>query len=240
MSVIYQPKGRALEYSPLACNLWTTCTHGCKYCYSPATLRKQPEDFFIEVPARKKIIYELAKDCQKMKGDPRQVLLCFLCDPYQPNDVKAAITRDALEILALYKMTATVLTKGGMRAARDFDLLKKHEWKFGTSLNMINEDHVKLWEPNAAHPLNRIDAIELAHEKGIYTWVSVEPVIYPEESLYLIEKLLPVVDFWKIGKLNHNKEEELKNDWPKFIKDVRKILKGKEYYLKTDLLAWEK
>ena len=34
MNVIYEPKGRAREYSELACNLYRGCTHGCRYCYA--------------------------------------------------------------------------------------------------------------------------------------------------------------------------------------------------------------
>lgn len=32
---IYEPKGRAREYSPLALNYYKGCTHGCRYCYVP-------------------------------------------------------------------------------------------------------------------------------------------------------------------------------------------------------------
>ena len=35
MQTIYEPKGKAREYSPLALNLYDGCDHGCKYCYVP-------------------------------------------------------------------------------------------------------------------------------------------------------------------------------------------------------------
>jgi DNA repair photolyase len=242
MSIIYEPKGPALEYSPLAANLWLTCTHRCKYCYPPAVLHKTKEVFFKEAPARKNVIKELAKDCQKIKCDKRPVLLCFLCDPYQPHDVKRAVTREALEILALYHMTAQVLTKGGTRAARDFDILKKRGWKFGTTLSISKPETKAEWEPGAASVMDRLEAISIAHDMDIFTWVSVEPVIDPEQALEVIDVLekMRIVDFWKVGKLNHDKERELKIDWAKFIKDVRLLLKGRPHYIKTDLLAWEK
>ena len=30
---IYRPKGKALEYSRLACNFYVGCSNGCTYCY---------------------------------------------------------------------------------------------------------------------------------------------------------------------------------------------------------------
>jgi DNA repair photolyase len=237
MPIIYQPKGAALEYSPLAANLWTTCSHGCKYCYAPACLRKKPGEFFVEAPERKDVLRTLEQDCKAMSGDPRPVLLCFVCDPYQPHDEEKAVTRQALEILEKYRMKAQVLTKGGTRAMRDFDIINRNGWKFGTTLSFVGDKNSG-WEPGAATPADRQHAIALAHNRGIYTWVSVEPVINPEEALFLNERNMGYVDFWKIGKLNHSNELELKVDWKKFLADVRLLLKNRPHYIKTDLLSW--
>ena len=45
------------------------------------------------------------------------------------------------------------------------------------------------------------------------------------------------VDFWKVGKLNHNKAVEQSVDWPKFRDDATALLEhyGCKYYLKEDL-----
>ena len=45
------------------------------------------------------------------------------------------------------------------------------------------------------------------------------------------------VDFWKVGKLNHNKAVEQSVDWPKFRKDATALLEdyGCKYYFKEDL-----
>lgn len=45
MNVIYEPKGKAGEYSPLAVNLYRGCDHGCTYCYAPAATRTARETF---------------------------------------------------------------------------------------------------------------------------------------------------------------------------------------------------
>lgn len=40
MSTIYEPQGRAREYSPLALNFFRDCTHGCIYCYVPPMFKR--------------------------------------------------------------------------------------------------------------------------------------------------------------------------------------------------------
>ena len=40
---IYTPKGPALEYAPLACNLYRGCAHGCLYCYARASSKRSSE-----------------------------------------------------------------------------------------------------------------------------------------------------------------------------------------------------
>ena len=73
---------------------------------------------------------------------------------------------------------------------------------------------------------------------GIYTWVSVEPVIDPNEALSVMRALLDCVDLWKVGKLNHFKEAESRVDWRQFLIDTQKTLVGKNVYIKKDLLAY--
>ena len=235
MKVIYEPKGAALEYSQLAVNIYKGCLHGCKYCYVPKCLRTTAEEFHSKVSRRNAILESLEKDCQEMqkKSDNREVLMCFTTDPYQPAD--NTLTRKALEIFGEYGIKVQVLTKGGTRAVRDFDLLKKNDWKFATTLLFCKESSRKKFEPNAASVADRVEAIKTAHNMGIHTWVSVEPVIYPDEALYVINKLSPFVDFWKVGKINHNKELERGVDWHKFVCDVKRTIPEEKLLIKDAL-----
>ena len=80
----------------------------------------------------------------------------------------------------------------------------------------------------------RIAAIKAAHEMGIRTWVSLEPVIDPDQALELIEQIHPFVDHWKVGKLNY---QNLEVDWLKFREEVTPLFDsmGADYYLKKSL-----
>lgn len=237
MSVIYEPKGPAREYAPLAVNLYEGCGHACRYCYAPGVMHKKRSEFHTNNQPREDILPRLFQDCAKMKGDPREILLCFTCDPYQ-NWVNSEqnITGIALAMLADYDMKVTVLTKGGLRAERDFDILARNGWSFGTTLSM-GEEMRRQWEPGAAPIEDRLRAIIRAHSMGIRTWVSVEPVIDCTEALRAIETVSPWVDHWKIGKISYHKYVEDKEDWPKFLEQVEELLRGQDYLIKNSLWA---
>ncbi len=167
LQVIYQPKGPALEYAPWALNLGVGCSHGCRYCYGSRAARKKKEVFHSGIRVRDKIIHRLAKDAALLKGDDREILLSFLADPYCPEEMQLGLTRQAIEILISHDLRFTVLTKGGMRAARDFDLLEGYDKaRFGTTLIFTSQDDADHWEPNAATIADRIHAIETAHRLG--------------------------------------------------------------------------
>ncbi len=236
MRTIYKPKGRALEYAELALNLYTGCAHGCKYCYAPKATFKTTEVFRSEVAPRKDILKALEKAVPKYGGNKAAVLLCFTCDPYPPAPCQD-VTREALEILEKNNVKAQILTKGGPRALRDFDILARNRgWSFGTTLSFSNDEMRKRWEPYAANVDDRIGTIIEAKKRGIKTWVSVEPVIDADEALGVIDALCKYVDLWKVGKLNHMPEVEAMVDWGSFLAEVRKRLKGKKYIIKKDLM----
>lgn len=242
MSLIYQPRGKALEYSPLALNLYRGCAHACTYCYAPDATFTHRDKFSSPefITPRANVLDLLTKEARKLAGDPREILLSFTSDPYQPLEKKARITRSALEILMDHDLTATILTKGGSWGIiRDMALLKmnpRNAW----SVTLTHDDPaVSLeWELGAALPEDRIESLRIAHAAGIKTWVSFEPVIDPEAVYRLLEATTSFVDFYKVGKLNyHLRAKEI--DWPKFRERVKAQLKklGKPYLLKKDLLA---
>ena len=96
------------------------------------------------------------------------------------------------------------------------------------------------WEPYASTVEDRLNILKTAHEEGIYTWVSLEPVIDPDQALAVIHMAHPYVDYWKVGKLNHMKKYESTVDWGKFLIDVETLLTkiGAKYYIKNDLRSF--
>lgn len=238
MSVIYEPAGRAREYAALAANLYAGCAHGCKYCYAPAALRRDREQFHANPAPRRNVLAELKKDCLKLRGqNVTSVLFSFTTDPYQPLDEECQLSRLGIQALHDSGLAVEILTKGGTRAARDFDLLTTRD-AFATTLTFIDENQSREWEPGAALPDDRINAMKMAHSKGIPVWASLEPVVDPEQSLELIRLTHEIVDMFKVGKLNHHPlAQEI--DWYNFGWRAKNLLEslGCKYYLKHDLRA---
>lgn len=240
MNTIYMPSGKAGEYSPLALNLYKGCDHGCAYCYVPKQTKAYQANYnHANVMPRDGIITQLEKDARKLKYSDKQVQLSFTGDPYCHADVEYQLTRKALQILLNNSIPVSILTKGGKRALRDMDLFLKfgNNIKIGTSLTYDNKEQTKLKETGTAMPEERIEMLEELHKNRITTWVSIEPVIYPEQSLNLVKMSLPFTTHYKIGKLNHYKEWEDKINWLGFMKDVVGILRAnnKSFYVKKDL-----
>jgi DNA repair photolyase len=242
--IVYIPKGMAGEYADLALNHYTGCTHGCIYCYGPDCPYTNNQQYFSGPNPKKDILNRVWEDVVKLskfKNVP-EILISFLGDCYQHAEVETRLTRQIISMLIEYELPFTVLTKGGSRAKRDFDLLSRYpKCSFGTSLVFTNHADADHWEPHAASIEDRIDTIQTAHAMGIKTWISMEPVIYSDQAIELVEKLHPTVDHWKVGKINHNKAAESKTDWIKFRHEIIAALQkhNADFYIKKSLTEYQ-
>jgi DNA repair photolyase len=240
-SVIYRPKGKALEYCELAANLYRGCGHGCTYCYAPGVLYTSRDKFLTASP-RPDIIKKIEQDATNLGKDEsmhgRQVLLCFTCDPYQPLDDEYRLTRQAIKILHENRLNVRILTKGGKRSEKDFDLLGKDD-AYAATLTFADNRLSAEFEPYASHPEERFTALSRAHDLGIPTWASLEPVINPDETLEIIRQTSSYVDMYKIGVWNYDKRSaEL--DYSGFIKKAIELIDsaGAQYYIKKDMVKY--
>lgn len=238
MNAIYRPKGRALEYAPLAVNLYAGCVNGCFYCYVPGAVRKTKEAFHSAAGPRPGILEAIRRDAGNFKPHDGPVFLCFSCDPYPERN---ETTREAISILKENGFGIRILTKNPSRAYRDFDLMEGGAVEFGTTFTTLGTERARRWEPGADAPWDRIKAISAAQARGIKTWVSLEPVILIPESLDVLRSFVGerIVDFWRIGKWNHAKGKH-ENCWSAFLFKALKILEnyGERYYIKDDLWAF--
>ena len=234
MSLIYEPRGKAREYSSLALNIFSGCPHGCVYCFGPAALRKK--DYFESLQPKANLLNTLEKELTRHPVKD-QVLLSFIGDPY--NKHANGMTSLVLSVLLRFKAPVAILTKAPANAIADAELFKKFgpNLKIGSSLTFFSESNSLEFEPFAPLPFSRMAALDLLHRKGIQTWASLEPVIDPEEALKVIDFTHPFVDEYKIGKINHMPDLERGIDWHAFtIQAVDKLrAAGKPFYVKHSL-----
>lgn len=233
MQTIYEPKGKAREYSPLALNLYTNCDHNCAYCYVKA-LRLNRDDG--PVKPRTYIIESLRRDAPRFAHGP-QVLISFLGDPYCQAEKQYRVTRQALEILGANNIPVALLTKGGTRSLMDLDILKTMpRVKVGATLTFADPAKAKPHEPDSAPPADRFEALYELHKAGIRTWASLEPVIDFEETLEAVRMTVDFVDEYKLGRTNYYQTPEEIN-YPALAENVAAIVraKGKALYFKEDL-----
>ena len=243
MKPIYEPKGKAKEYGDYAINIYTGCPHKCYYCFAPSVLRRDRENFHNHIVPRQNIVEETAKQIEQEHITGKLIHLCFTCDPY-PVGHDNSPTREIIKLLKNTGNHVQILTINGADAIRDFDLLDENDWfgityagyfGYASDPNFIPEE-----EPNAGAPYDRLRALEIAHKKGIKTWVSAEPVLNACDVLDLIE-CADYVTLWKVGQLNYHPYTV---DWKRFGEQVeQKLIMKKsgnpnvDYYIKDSLRA---
>lgn len=216
--VIYTPRGAAREYAEWACNVYRGCTHGCSYCFGPSVGHATREEFLKAQTRGPDFLQRVEADAKRLSQDGKigfQVHLCFTTDPYQEFESALHITRDTVKILHKYGLSVAILTKGGRRLLPDIGLYGPMDAIAATMTYATKEDTLRE-EPCTAMPQERWEVLKIAHEHGVPTWISCEPVLDPAQTLYLINMMSKDVDHVKIGKLNHDSAREAKINWKQF------------------------
>ena len=240
MDLIYETRGKAREYAPLSADLYSGCVHRCAYCYLPGSAKVPTDRFHRQCAPRRDVVDRFAADLFTLerRHDNRPILLSFGCDPYPPPPHDSTVTRAVINRLIERSRRFTVLTKGGTRACRDFDLLANAvQSSFGSTLVFTDQKMADVWEPGAAVLTDRIAAIEAARRRGIATWVSIEPVISPDQAIELVQRYHTLVDHWKVGKVNYLPKIETSVDWQRFREKITRTFEsvGADFYLKKSL-----
>lgn len=224
--IIYQPKGKAKEYSPWAANFYNGCSNKCDYCYNrhcqakallgkdEPTLKKSLNIFNVIDTFKK----ELAKYREQIIADGKGLFFNFVSDPMLPETrlVNIACIMHAMQA----GVPCVVLTKRadwynmwrdelGKDDMRNFELAKKMV-KFGFTLTGCDE-----LEPGASTNIERLSLMKTLHIDGYTVWASIEPIIIIHRSLYVIEQAAPYCDEFKVGLLSGKKDYA-----PNDIRDV--------------------
>jgi len=249
LDVIYQPAGRAAEYAEWALRgIFRGCPHRCRYCYVPNILRMERDEFHGQVTVRPDFLKRLERDLDRIQragGWPAEhgsVLCCFSCDPLPWRcEHLHWVTHEVLGLLRAADVPVSVLTKNGAAAAQLIGTGQLDGQVFATSIVFDVQNLTSGWpgwEPDAPSLWGRWSALCSAAGRGIETWVSVEPVVDPDEALAVIRygQWLGVVGHYKIGPLNHHPHAQTV-DWRAFGERLAEVLMetGARYMVKRDM-----
>lgn len=234
---IYAPAGQAGEYAPLAANPYRGCGHSCAYCYVPLVTKQPRPEFDAGAVPRRSYLDNLRRDAVKYReaSITEQVFFSFTTDVYQPND--RSLTRPSLQIIQEHGMGICVLTKGGSRALEDLDLYRPTRDCFASTLTSLDAKFSKKWERNAALPEDRIATLRTFHDRGIFTWVSLEPTLDVDSSLAIVEATYKFVNLYKIGRANYCGEITRTTDWREYTHRMVELCErlNVAHYIKKDL-----
>lgn len=199
-----------VEYGDYTINHVLGCSHGCKYpCYAMMLAKrfgrvKSYEDW-CEPKLAINALEIIEKEIPKYKNDIKSVHLCFTTDPFMYGYDE--ITKMSLKIIEMFNsngIKCTALTKG-LLPDELTDFSKDNE--YAITLVSLNEEFRREYEPNSAPFKERVESLKSLHNKGLKTWVSMEPYPTPNiitQDLGLILNEIKFVDKIIFGRLNYN------------------------------------
>ncbi|MBP5718921.1 MAG: radical SAM protein [Abditibacteriota bacterium] len=220
---IYKPNGAAAEYGDWALNIYDGCPHACPYCYVPLAMHKDRATFHAHCAPCPGIVEETRKQLEKTGMTGQTVHLCFSCDPF-PTGYDCTPTLDIIRLLKEHGNNVQILTKGD--GSPCLDLLDGGDW-YGVTID--GSETGEQWA-------KRTWGFTEAKVRGIKTWVSFEPVLYPDNVLSSIRIMGADCDKVKIGKLNYN-TPPVPINWADFGRAAEALCQsmGLDYYIKDSL-----
>lgn len=202
-----------VEYADYCLNHVEGCSHGCKYpCYAMNMKKRcgviSGYDEWIKPKIVSNALELLDKEIPKLKDKIKVVHLCFTTDPfmYKQPEVRD-LTLRIIERLNQDNIRCTVLTKGIYPAELADQEKYGYNNEYSITLVSANEGFRKRFEPGSAPYATRINALRRLHDRGLTTWVSMEPYPTPnliKQDLNKVLNKISFVDKIIFGKLNYN------------------------------------
>lgn len=234
---IYQPKGKAAEYSKWACNFYVGCSNGCTYCYckkgllathmghDKPILKKCFKDETHALEIFKKELLLNKEDLQR-----QGLLFSFITDPMLWET--KGLTFGAVRICQFHNIPVQILTKRASMAFSGAIFRAFDRDRIAIGFTLTGHDAL---EPGASSNEERIQAMKSLHEAGYKTWASIEPIIDFESSFEMIQETLGFCDLYKIGIMSGGKYD--RDEVLNFVASVYTLVGNvSKIYFKDSLL----
>jgi len=198
---IYNPSGKAGEYSSWAVNFYNGCSADCQYCYCK---RGPLGSLWSTTPTLKKSLVNPMRAIEIFKHEvvnnldelrEHGLFFNFTSDPFLKETID--LNYDAMQFCNGMDIPVKALTKQTWWI-HDYDL--PDNVAIGYTLTGMDE-----LEPGAASTEERIEAMDYFRFEGYKVWASVEPVVDMERAFEVIKTASPFVHHMKIGPLSGKK-----------------------------------
>jgi DNA repair photolyase len=158
-------------------NLYRGCQHGCIYCDTRSECYGINDISMISV--KKNALDLLAKELISKRKNRATIGTGSMNDPYMPIEKELQLTRNALQIIAKEKFPVHIITKSNL-VERDADILQDISKTYAAvsfTITAADDFLSQKIEPYAPPSSERFKAMKLLAEKGIYTGVTLMPVL---------------------------------------------------------------
>lgn len=177
-------------------NPYRGCEHGCIYCYarpSHAWLGLSPGlDFETRILHKPEAAALLRQELAKPGYACAPLALGTNTDVYQPVERKLGLTRQILELLRETGHPVTIVTKSAL-VERDLDILSDMAARglaeVTFSITSLDPELSRRWEPRAASPARRLEAMAQLAAAGIPVGVLAAPIA-PGLNDHELERIL--------------------------------------------------
>jgi len=235
---IYQPKGKAGEYSEWACNFYVGCSNGCEYCYCKKGILKYVMG--MDKPQLKKCfkdeqqaleVFEKELKANLSELQKHGLFFSFTTDPMLPETIE--LTKNAIAKCLENGVPVKTLTKVEKIDSWFIDNYFIHAHNDVIAFGFTLTGHDEL-EPNASTNQERIEAIKKLYDAGFKTFASIEPIIDFKSSMGMIIQSYHYCDLFKIGLESGKKYD--KKELLKFINTILAMKIDSKIYFKDSLL----
>ncbi len=157
-------------------NIYRGCQHRCIYCDSRSECYQIAN--FNNVEVKENAIELLRKEImsKRVKGT---IGTGGMNDPYTPLEKKTKLIRGALKVIRDSNFPVHIVTKSSL-VTRDVDILKDISRVYAAvsfTITTTDDELAKKIEPGASLPSERLKAMKILSDAGIYTGITMMPIL---------------------------------------------------------------
>ncbi|HEY3445837.1 MAG TPA: radical SAM protein [Myxococcales bacterium] len=168
-----------------ALNPYSGCEFACVWCrgrHTPPFKDADPRLFERDIHARANAVEAVTRALKDGSLERSPLVLGTQCDPWQPAEQKAQVTRGVLDVLARYGSVDLRAQTRSTLIPRDIDLLaaigRRGKVSVSFSIPTLDLRLSKLLEPLAPSAERRLVVLETLARAGIRVGVQVAPVMH--------------------------------------------------------------